>query len=865
MGLTRDRSTTRIEARGTVRVLALCAGLVGIAVALLSQVGGDEPAAVPGLHVRMLALVIAFGVAESMIIHIEFRREVHSISMAEMPLVIGLLLVAPNQLVAARLVGAFVSLVFHRRQINKKLAFNLSNFALETAVAGFVYHTVAHGAALSGRGIAVMFLGMLVASQISGCGVIAAISLHSGRFQREIVLPALAPLAVVSTANTTLALVGAAVLVHERAAAWLLVGVFGLAFAAYRSHASLRKRYAGLELLYGFTRSVGTSLQTEAAMRLLLAQACTLLRAEDSEILLLGDDGLTTVSSLDDDGTLTARPCDIADESLEARAIASGTTVLAPRTARDDAVLRGLNLRGAKDVISIPLRREGIVVGTFTVANRLGHVSTFDEEDVKLFETVVAHASAALENGHLIDRLRTEAAAKAHQALHDSLTGLGNRGRFHQAVATALAAKPACAAVMLMDLDNFKEVNDTLGHHTGDLLLVEVSTRLAAVTAGRGSVARLGGDEFAVILDDVSGVREAEAVASEIVLALEHPFSIGDLELEVGGSIGLALYPEHGEDSHDLLQKADVAMYEAKGEHRGVAVYSPDRDQSNARRLSLAAELRSAITAGELSVAYQPKVDLAAGRIVGVEALVRWQHPRHGYLPPDEFIPLAEQTGLIRPLTDHVLQQALRQCRAWSELGIDIAVAVNLSARSLADVDLVARTRAALASNGVSPKMLTLEITESMIMADPIRALETLERLAAMGIHLSIDDFGTGYSSLSYLSRLPVHEVKIDRSFVMKMTSQEDDATIVRSVVDLARNLHLTVVAEGVEDAETLRSLHGLGCAGAQGYFVSRPLAASALTARLVELGTGLDAWTPGWAEEPAGPVPLRLANVSAG
>ena len=591
-------------------------------------------------------------------------------------------------------------------------------------------------------------------------------------------------------------------------------------------------------------------------------------QAIDEVTVLQGGAGVRgdgTISWLAEDGSLVSQLAALDEAtSLELLAVRRQEAVLAPRTTKDEDLLHRLGARPCKDAIVTPLRREADVIGTFLVADRLGPVSTFDAEDLKLFEAVAAHTSAALENGHLIDRLRREANSKEHQSLHDSLTGLANRTLFHKDVTATLSRRPACAAVMLMDLDRFKEINDTLGHHTGDRLLVEISARLLDILDSHGDVARLGGDEFAIFLQSVGDVTDAETIARLVLAALELPFVLGDLTIEIGASIGVAMYPIHADDSATLLQRADVAMYEAKADHLGYAVYAAERDQSNPRRLSLAAELRAAIDNGELSVDYQPKADLASGHIVGVEALVRWVHPRYGSLPPDEFIPLAEHTGLIRPLTEFVLHEALSQCRTWSDLGFDLVVAVNLSARSLIDTDLAANIGTLLERAGLPPRRLTLEITESMMMADPVRALETMHSLAAMGISLSIDDFGTGYSSLSYLKRLPVDEVKIDKSFVLSMTVEEDDATLVRSIVDLARNLRLRVVAEGVEDAPSLAALTALGCDMVQGYYLSRPLPADTLTTALLTEGTALASWVRSWPKAPAPERRLRLLDHTA-
>jgi len=673
--------------------------------------------------------------------------------------------------------------------------------------------------------------------------------------------PVLGALGVACLANTTLALVAAATVVHEPVAAWFLLVLLGSAYGGFRAHAGLRQRYAGLELLYSFTRSVGTSPRTDETMAIALRQAAHLLRAERAEILLLDEDGRGgSISWLAQDGSLLSRRADLDESrSLEVLALGSQAGVLVPRTTKDADLMRLLAAHDHKDALVVPIRRDATVTGTFLVADRLGHVSTFDAEDLKLFETVTTHTSATLENRHLIDRLRREAASKEHQSLHDSLTGLPNRTLFHRDVTTALLGGPPCAAVMLMDLDRFKEINDTLGHHTGDRLLSEISTRLCHILDGHAKVARLGGDEFAIFLHPVADVADAATIARLILAALERPFVLGDVTLEIGASIGVAMYPVHADDSATLLQRADVAMYEAKAGHIGYAVYAADRDQSNPRRLSLAAELRAAIEGGDLDVEYQPKADLALGRIVGIEALVRWVHPRYGSLPPDEFIPLAEHTGLIRPLTTLVLDRALRQCRAWCDLGLELTVAVNLSTRSLLDLDLPGNIAKLVERADVPPSFLVLEITESMMMADPVRSLETMNRLAAMGISLSIDDFGTGYSSLSYLKGLPVDEVKIDRSFVSGMTVDEDDATIVRSVVDLARNLRLRVVAEGVEDAPTLAALAALGCDMVQGYYLSRPVTGDALTATLLSDGTSLSRWVRSW---PGVAVPERVLRL---
>jgi diguanylate cyclase (GGDEF)-like protein len=433
--------------------------------------------------------------------------------------------------------------------------------------------------------------------------------------------------------------------------------------------------------------------------------------------------------------------------------------------------------------------------------------------------------------------LRRQSADNAYQARHDSLTGLPNRHAFYEAVdraiAAALAGGPRTAA-MIIDLDRFKEVNDTLGHHSGDILLRQAAERLKEALRDSDLLARLGGDEFAVLLPTVSSVDQATEVANRIRAALEHPFEIQDITVHVGASVGIAIAPDHGRTAEDLLQRADVAMYLAKDSAASHAVYEAAADPYSASKLSMVAELRRALAERQLEVHYQPKASLSNGEVDGVEALVRWNHPDRGLIPPNDFIPLAEHTGLINRLTVYVLDAALRQCAEWHGIGLELAVAVNLSVRNIADPELPDTVAALLGDHGVDPSRLVLELTESTLMADPVQAKDVLARLHAMGVGLAIDDFGTGYSSLTYLSELPVTELKIDRSFVMSMATSDGDAFIVRATIDLGRNLGLRVVAEGVETESVWNRLAELGCDVGQGYYLSRPVPATELTRWLV-------------------------------
>jgi diguanylate cyclase (GGDEF)-like protein len=438
-------------------------------------------------------------------------------------------------------------------------------------------------------------------------------------------------------------------------------------------------------------------------------------------------------------------------------------------------------------------------------------------------------------------RLRRQAAENEHLALHDPLTDLPNRSLFHdrsqQAILSARRDGTG-VALMILDLDRFKEVNDTLGHHNGDLLLQEIGARLRTGLRESDSVARLGGDEFGLLLPHVADGDEALMLGERVRAVLRLPFTLEGVTLDLEASVGVALYPKHGDDVDTLLQRADVAMYLAKEDRSGCELYAADRDEYSPHRLALAAELRRALDERELVLHYQPKADLTDDRIVAVEALVRWEHPEHGLLTPDQFVPLAEATGLIRELTLRVLDEALRQQRAWRDDGIELRVAVNLSARDLYDLTLPATVAELLATHDVPATGLELEITESVIVADPMRARAILNRLSEMGIVLAVDDYGTGYSSLGYLKRLPIDEMKIDRSFVMQMTDDRNDAAIVRSTVELGRNLGLRVVAEGVETAAAWAHLKALGCDFAQGYYLSRPVPAVEIAALVAADGS---------------------------
>ena len=441
-------------------------------------------------------------------------------------------------------------------------------------------------------------------------------------------------------------------------------------------------------------------------------------------------------------------------------------------------------------------------------------------------------------------------------AYWDTLTSLPNRAQFLLLLNDAIGdarKREHSVFVLMMDLDRFKHVNDVMGHSFGDALLRQVAGRLQLLLANRrhssAQVARLGGDEFAILLPGFD-LEQAQMLASEVLQALETPLSLEDQMVDIGAGLGIAGYPEHGADGESLLSMAEVAMYTAKQRNDGAVVYDSAIDKSSEKSLSLLTELRNAIERNEFRLHVQPKIMLGSGKVVGVEALVRWVHPERGNVFPDEFIPFAEQTGFIRVLTRWVLDQSAALCHELAAQGIHLKVSVNLSTRDLLDQDLPVKFADILARHKLAPSSFCLEITESAIMDDPVRAQHTLERLHAMGVDLSIDDFGTGYSSLAYLKRLPVNELKIDKSFVLNMENDIGDTKIVRSTIDLGHNMGLRVVAEGIESEAVWRLLVKLGCDQGQGYFMSRPIPGDQLVAWLAQ-------WRAPIAAEPLADISL--------
>jgi diguanylate cyclase (GGDEF)-like protein len=636
----------------------------------------------------------------------------------------------------------------------------------------------------------------------------------------------------------TIAVVFALLLVVLSAAAalgwlgWLplsVVGgvvVAGGVFSMIRVHRDLNRRFEDLEAVYEFTRTIDRAAGMDELIDITLRHCRTLFGASLVEVVLERGVGSTATRLGAGDEQPQRRPAPPAVVAVltDQSSNPSDAAVLladAPDVVRSHYAGLGLE-RGMLATLS----GDGgssvmIVVGLDDGSQEAG------PDALRLFDTLTRQARVAFERVHLMDRLLVEVSQKEHQAFHDQLTGLPNRLQFTIVVEEALrrASEPdSIVAVLLIDLDHFKEINDTLGHQRGDVLLRDTAMRLSATASEGEHLARLGGDEFGVVLRWARSVADAVDAARRFGDAVRQPFLSEGLTIQVSASIGIAVAPDHGSDGTTLLRRAEVAMYGAKETSTSVEVYDPQRDRYSTRRLALAAELRAAVEAGGIGVHYQPKVALEDGRVVGMEALSRWHHTMHGDVGPDEFIELAERTGLIRLLTEHVLRSAFHDAVRLRAEGHELSVAVNVAPSLLVDLEFPDLLAQLVGESEVDPRMVVLEVTESTMMTDSARARSVLESLDEIGVELSIDDFGTGYSSLAYLSTLPVDEVKIDRSFVMGMAVDERLASIVTSTIALGHALGLRVVAEGVENRGTWDLLRDAGCDLAQGFHVARPM-----------------------------------------
>jgi diguanylate cyclase (GGDEF)-like protein len=777
---------------------------------------------------QWLLLTSLFLITSGLQLHFEIRRESWYIQMAEIPIVLGLFLLGPLALVTARFTGTLLFYAFRRKFSFEKKVFNALLVVPEVATGVLVFNAVADSLDPSHwlTWIAAV-LATIALDVVTAALVYLVICLTQGRPSRSRALHILASNLIVGPFNAILAVM---VLLIADVSNWALILVtlvFGVLALGYRAYDRILRQHSVVNEAYGFSQFLERVRGQDDALEAALRQVREAVNATAGYISVSADGGSRfTVWSHVDDAPSVVRID--SNDSIVARCLAAGHGIRVTTKAATGVDRLALERRGATEVLAAPLRFRTPLTGHVELWDRQNAQATFSDEDVRYVESLVSHLAAAIENERLVDQLR-------HEAYHDRLTGLPNRARFVQAVDEAIGAAKkngGVAAAVLLDLDSFKDVNDALGHDYGDELLIMVGQRLRERTPEGGLAARMGADEFAVLCP-ARDLGAALTAAQELREAVAQPYLLAGLTVEVGVSIGVSVAPDHAHTGGALMQRADVALTHAKGTGRSDVSYVPSMEQATVHRLQLVTQLREAINAGQVQVHYQPKLALSARELVGVEALVRWQHPEYGSVMPDEFVPLAERTGLIGPLTMHVLKASLIQCRTWLDRDMRIAVAVNLSVKNLLDTAFPESVFALLEEHRVPAELLTFEITESSVMSDPERSLPVLHRLHERGIGLSIDDFGTGYSSLAYLRRLPVDEVKIDKVFVLGMGTDLGDMAIVRAIVELGHSLALNVVAEGVEDELARDLLSGMGCDTIQGFLVSRALTAERLDAWL--------------------------------
>jgi diguanylate cyclase (GGDEF)-like protein len=797
------------------------------------------------------SLAAMFLLAEIYVVHLQFRRDAHSFSLGEVPLVLGLFFATPVVLVLAQLTGICLALAFHRRQSPLRLLFNLGHFFIEGCLAVIIFHYVVRlGEPIGAAGWAGTFIATSVTSLIGVLMIMMAIGLSEGRFDWK-ALPKTAGLGLlVTAANTSLALIAVTILWQDPMAVWLLIVPTVTLFLAYRAYTSERAKHDSLEFLYETTRMLQGSREAEGAMQALLYRASSMFRAEVAEILLFppNENEPTLRTLLAPDGSVEImKPVDLDPlEGVWARVASEGQAVLLARPISNPRLNAYYESIGIRDAMVAPLHGETRVMGTIMIGNRLGDVSTFDDEDLKLFETLANHASVSLERGRLeesVAKLTELEGQLKHQAFHDSLTGLANRALFTNRVEHALAHRRiGSTAVLFIDIDDFKTINDSLGHEAGDGLLVSVAERIQTCLRPADTPARLGGDEFAILLEEMSEPADALRIADRIIDSTRSPFILQGKEIFIHASIGIAVNEDGRAEASELLRNADVAMYRAKSRGKGrYEMFQPAMHEAALSRLRLKGELQRAVDQHEFSVLYQPLVDVESGALVGAEALVRWMHPQHGLVSPDRFIALAEETGLILPMGRWVLERACHQARAWqlrSEDARNLVINVNLSARQLQNPALVDEVAVVLRSSGLPPASLTLEITESVLMADTEAAISQLQALKKLGVKLALDDFGTGYSSLSYLRQFPIDILKVAKPFVDSLLRGVEDAALAHAIIKMGKTLGLETIAEGVELRDQWTQLKRLGCDIAQGFYFSAPIKEDAFVSFLEERGT---------------------------
>ena len=803
--------------RPTAFVLALTAAL-WVSAGLLFVVMPELHSSTRTGGVAVFFLVaILYGLFEYKVFNVEIGDQGITYTLTEVALALALVFLSPVTALTARLLGSVPVLVVFRMNRGAKLAFNTALYAFDVALAFVVYRGLL---AAWGEGetalLGALAIALAVTPLTTSVIISVAIAAYEGGIVQRVVGELVASWWIHPVASVVPVMTVAVIFVEPLLAPVAAIPIAGMWYLV-NSFGRQRQALRDLDAVQGFVGRIGRSLDAAEIAELALAEMAHHVRSAGTAIVRFTDAGPIVTQQ----GAIPLRlPRDEGDHEWSALLdrppgrVVPGSELVPLWTGPGDP----------PPALVALLRDGGETLGILVALQRSLLGTEFEDGDAGRFQSIAEQLSVSLRRGMLHERLE-------HEARHDALTGLPARTLFERAVADALASdRGGVWVVMMLDLDRFKEVNDTLGHHAGDALLIEFSRRMTALLGPDDVLARLAGDEFAILChrpthDDVL------EVAQSVLRSGSRPVTLDGLEIVVTVSVGLAEITEADDDPLQPMRRADIAMYNAKWQRTGVELYRDEIDRRTPARLSMLGDLRAAIEDDQLDVVYQPKLDLRTGRVTGAEALVRWEHEARGVVAPTEFVRVAEDTGLIKDLTDLVLARGIEALRRFEEEGLGIGLAVNLSTHDLFDGRLPDRVRGYLAANGVQPGSLTLEITESSLLVDAPRTRATLDDLHAVGLQLAVDDFGTGYSSLSYLRRLPVQELKIDQSFVNRMLDDPQDEVIVRSTIDLGHNLGLRVVAEGAESDAVLERLGRFGCDVAQGYAIAQPMSADDLVA----------------------------------
>ena len=828
-----ERSRPYRMSSGQAPIWALSAVTISTAAFLLGAGAGDVPPIIASVHVPFWALVIAFAAAERFVVHVHFRRSAHSMSLCEIPFVFALLFAGGQPAILAGAIGRILVLALHRKLPLIRLAFNLGVFLLGGSIAVIVFHAVAGASSAITPGVWAAVILATVANSLTAVLLIsAAVSVSESHVGIRQVARSLRTDLTVVVANTSIGLcVATVVYTNWQTAILMAIPVAGM-FISFRAYVSERQRHERVEFLYQAARALSRSSEIGPALQGLLVEALDAFRAEVAEIVFFSPDGTDALrTTARADGTAVGLAGVEPAIAAHFRSLIEGHEAGAFAVADITDALLTEYLRGRElgDGMLAVLKGERSLVGAIVIGNPSGIVDRFCADDVRLLETLANNTSVALENdrlGQTVWRLKELQHKLQHQASHDSLTDLANRSLFVQRVTDALASDRGAVSVIFIDINDFKTVNDSLGHAAGDDLLVVVARRLRECVRPCDTVARLGGDEFAIMLDRPDSEQEAIEVTERIDRHLAERFSINGQSMSVRASAGIATGDATQVSAEDLIRNADLAMYRAKYEskHR-YELFESGMEVPVQRRHRLKVRLRDAVRDDSFIVHYQPIVELETGRVAACEALVRWPDGPRGCISPSSFIPLAEETGAVVPIGRSVLQRACRDAMKWRRHGgAGPVVHVNVSPVELSEPEFVAEVAAALDRTGLDAGRLVLEITEGVMLHDPESSIATLHELRGLGVQLALDDFGTGYSSLCHLRSLPIDWLKIGMPFTDNLEQGGSDRAFMKMVLELAANLELGVVAEGIESAGQLVSLRELGCELGQGFYLGPPM-----------------------------------------